>query len=132
MAALQSFLKGGSGFGNKVEKIVLGYDFASDGGAVGSLDMMEADEDYVVTDFYIAVEDALTSGGAATLEVGIAGSDELLTATAVGSFSAGALVAGTQTGPVKVSLADLMQLTIGTAALTAGKMTMYMKVEKFL
>lgn len=122
------------------EEVVLRtqYDFSVDGGALGALDIFEASADIIITGFHAVVKTAGTSGGSATLKVGITADDDLFMTTtqgAVASLTLGAaifpaVVEGTPNVlalPVKlVSGAKVLQ-TIGTAALTAGKVEYVIK-----
>lgn len=117
------------------------YDFAVDGGATGALDLFEAQADVIITHFSSVVKTAATSGGSATLKVGITADDDAFMTTtqgAVANLTLGAAifppaVEGTPNVlpcPVKlVSGAKILQ-TIGTAALTAGKVEYIVKYMK--
>lgn len=114
----------GAPFSNESIIIRRTYDFALDGGATA--------DTYKLVDFPdgaacrlvgVVCKTALTSGGAATISLGLAGGTgaEMLSAEAFGSFAAAndfvAGIAGA-TGVV----ADDIVMSIGTAALTAGKL----------
>ncbi len=132
MAALANKKDLGPSFDKDHEIVRATYNFAVDAGAVGALDIFEAKEDIVITHFHVKVETACTSGGSATLKVGPAADDDaFLTTTqgAVANLTAGALfmpvaVEGTPNVlplPVKLASGAKIVQTIGTAALTAGK-----------
>ena len=132
MAALDERKYLGKTFSNAKEMVKVIYDFAVDGGATGALDIFEASSDVVITGFFSVVKTTATSGGSATLKVGVTGDDDAFMTTtqgAVASLTAGALilppaVEGTpNTLPLPVKLASGAKIlqTIGTAALTAGK-----------
>lgn len=119
----------------------LRYDFSKDAGATGVLDIAVAGEDLVITRFWSTVKTAGTSGGSATLKVGITGSDALFMNTtqgAVASLTLGAVifppaVEGTPNAlplPVKLASGAKILQTIGTAALTAGVVEYYIEVAK--
>lgn len=114
------------------EVVTVEYDFAVDGGATGALDLFTAGADIVITHFHSKVMTACTSGGSATLKVGITGTDNLFMNTtqgAVASLTANAVVLapaveGTPNVlplPVKLASGAKVLQTIGTAALNAGK-----------
>ena len=123
-------------FPNQVctERVV--YDFAVDAGATGALDLWEASDAVVVIGFHTIVKTACTSGGSATVKVGHTDDDDAfctIVQGAVASLTAAAhivppvvLSEGTPNTavfpvPVKLAAAKKILMTIGTAALTAGK-----------
>lgn len=119
---------------NHVEVV---YDFAVDGGATGALDLIKFKEAVVIEQFYVKVNTACTSGGSATVIVGTVGgdTDALLDATdgAVANLTLGAALEGDLATSVahKVAADGVIAMTIGTAALTAGKITFVFKVAQF-
>lgn len=133
MTALALHKKVGPCFNNSVEFVHTEYDFAVDAGATGALDIFTAGEDIVITHFHTKVVTTCTSGGSATLKVGISGGTTDLFANttqgAVASLAAGAVlvppaVEGTPNAlalPVKLASGGKIIQTIGTATLTAGK-----------
>ena len=117
-----------------VERVV--YDFAVDGGATGALTRFTAGSAVVVTDFYAVVKTTCTSGGSATVIAGVTGdTDAFVTTTtgAVAGLTANAVLQpvvvlseGTPNTiafplPRRMAADDVLTMTIGTAALTAGK-----------
>lgn len=141
MAALKKHLTIGAPSANREEIYRIEYDFTKDAGATGVLDIATAEADLVITDFWTTVAVAGTSGGSATLKVGITGSDAKFMNTtqgAVASLTLGAVilppaVEGTPNAlplPVKlVSGAKILQ-TIGTETLLTGKFVYFIKVAK--
>ena len=132
MAAVQNAATVAGGFGNQVEYTRVVYDFAVDGGATGALDLFNADGGIVIVHAHAKVLTACTSGGSATVKWGPAADDDRFMTTtqgAVASLTANAvIVPAVVDGTPNVvatpySLADTAKLvmTIGTAALTAGK-----------
>lgn len=105
------------------------YDFAKHGGAVGDIvvDPKLIPKGAVITSGVIHVLTALTSGGAATIAAKVTGANDILAATAVASFSLGALLdvvpVGTAATMVKAAAYKDLTLTVAAFALTAGKMT---------
>ncbi len=112
------------------------YDFSADGGATGALDIFTAGADIVITGFHAVVKTACTSGGSATLAVGVTGATSAFVTTttgAVANLTANAvlqpfvvLTEGTPNTaafplPRRLASGDKILQTIGTAALTAGK-----------
>lgn len=73
MASVANVKNIGSTFGNDVEMLRVRYDFAADGGATGALNLFTAASDVVVTAIYAMVKTTVTSGGSATVSVGVTG-----------------------------------------------------------
>lgn len=132
MAAVAQTKTIGPEFRNQkvVERVV--YDFSVDGGATGALDIFTAGADVVLTGFFAYVKTACTSGGAATVALGVTGSTSLFTSTtggAVANLTANAVLQplfteaapNTYSMPRRLASGDKVLMTIGTAALTAGK-----------
>jgi hypothetical protein len=135
MAALDKH-KTHAQIGPQLEVVEVEYDFAVDGGATGALDILTVSQDMVLVDAYTKVDTACTSGGSATLIWGVKGgdTDACLDATsgAVASLTAGAVIPGeTACKQIKLAEDDVLEMTIGTAALTAGKVRFVMVLQKF-
>jgi hypothetical protein len=113
------------------------YDFAVDGGAVGTITLRAAPSDSngndipsgsIIMGGYIEVDTVLTSGGAATVAVNSEGAGDLATAallnaapwsTATGRKAiTPVMTVGTS---VKTTARRNLAITIAAAALTAGK-----------
>lgn len=108
------------------------YDFAVDGGAVGTIPLMGATNipsGATIMGGFVDVHTQLTSGGSATIAVQVNAANDILTAVAVASWTAGvknilpapttgALTASTA---VRTTAARDISVVIATAALTAGK-----------
>lgn len=113
-------------FTNALEYVRVTYDFAKDAGATGALDLFTADGDLVIAYAHLVVKTAATSGGSATLIWGITGDTNRFadaTAGAVANLTAAAVIAPAAADlvPIKLASGDKVLMTIGTAALTAGK-----------
>ena len=107
------------------------YDFAVDGGAVSTIAITSGTPipaGSVVIGGYVDITTTLTSGGAATIACQVEAANDILTAVAVASWTAGrknvlpsptsgALTASTA---VKTTAARDISLVIAAAALTAG------------
>ena len=118
-----------SGFGLGVLRVARAkYDFAVDGGAQGAITLATTatlPDNAVIVGATLNSTTAATSGGAATIAVGLTAggaADTIKTAEAVASFSADALINGTVTfaAPVKMTAAGNINITVATADLTAG------------
>ncbi|MER7002212.1 hypothetical protein ABT297_04075 [Dactylosporangium sp. NPDC000555] len=104
------------------------YNFATDGGGVGSITLRgdQIPAGAIVVDALINVETAVTSGGSATLAIRLEGAGDIAAAAAVsgapwstpgpkrGDFTA------TST-PIRTTAARNVVATVATAPLTAGK-----------
>lgn len=112
------------------------YNFAVDGGVIGAITPatnFTLPKNAVVTNVAINSTTALTSGGSATIALGFtsgAGAASLLAATAVASYSANAFLQGipvpqTASTWLKLSAPGQAQITVATAALTAGVIELY-------
>lgn len=130
MAAVSN-AKSGAGYNAKMEVVEVTYDFAKDGGATGTLDIFTALQDLVIHRVVAKVVAACTSGGSATVGMGKSGdASGLMAATAVASLTLGAVI-DSHVGGYKLANAGVVQQTIGTAALTAGKITYVIEYSKF-
>lgn len=119
--------------GMRMESVL--YDFATDGGAVGTVDfgrLLPAGA--IVTDIYFDVLTAVTSGGLADFKL-TAGATDLMAATDFddatdGIDGAGLLKLSALAGSaaaIKIAADAELQLDIVTAALTAGKVRFYVR-----
>lgn len=106
------------------------YDFDDDGGAVSAITLRgdTIPSDAIVVDTFIEVETAVTSGGAATVSIGVEGAadlraaDTLATAPALSTTGPKrSAVRNGSTDPVKTTAEQSVVATVATAALTAGK-----------
>ena len=107
------------------------YDFARDGGAVGTIAMRgdALPDDAVVTNGKIQVQTALTSSGSATAAIQLLSAGDVLAATAKASFTANAILdivpVSTAATCIRTTSAGLVpSIVIAVAALTAGKITL--------
>ena len=91
MAALKGKKTVGAPFPNALEVVKVVYDFALDGAMASPLDVLEAADDIVIVGFFGKVITTCTSGGSATLAVGVSGGDidVLMGDTPVASLVAG-------------------------------------------
>lgn len=134
MPIIEGAGKAGAGLGVGRRRLaVCLYDFAVDGGAVGDI-ALRGDSvipsGAIITDVLIHVDTALTSGGSATVAIKSEGAADLNAADAISGApwsttgaKRGDLTA--TTAPVKTTAARTVTATVGTAALTAGKFSVY-------
>ena len=120
-------------FSNEVKQVRATYDFANDGGLVSTIELMEAKQDMVIYEAYTAVKTAATSGGAATVEIGTtADPNQILASTAVASLTLNAVFDGeAASARARVAAGQKVNMIIGTAALTAGKIEVVLLVNKY-
>lgn len=108
------------------------YDFADLGGATGAVTLTDANDaaltlpdNAVIVNAWIESITALTSGGAATVKLGITGNDDCFVAATAfnNAMYAGSdkITALTAEVPLKTSAAVSLLATIAAAALTAGR-----------
>lgn len=104
------------------------YDFARDGGAVGTISMRgdALPDDAVITNGKIQAPTAVTSGGSATVAIQLLTAGDVLAATGKASFTANAILdvvpVGTAATAIRTTSAGLVpSVVVATAALTAGK-----------
>lgn len=120
----------------QLEVVEVEYDFAKDGGATGALDIIKVNEAMVLVDAYLKVDTEFTSGGSATLIWGVKGGDTDacldVTSGAVANLTEGAVIPGeTACKQIKLAADAVLEMTIGTAAMTAGKCRFVMLLQRF-
>jgi len=81
----------------------------------------------IVISGHVDVITAVTSEGAATVAISLVNANDLLTATALTGLTEGKQLpmAAVKTAPIKLAAAKAVTVTVGTAALTAGKFDGY-------
>jgi hypothetical protein len=118
-----------TGLENNIKIATWEYDFAKDGGAIGDISLRgsKLPVGAIVLAAYVDVETAPLSADAATIALKITGAEDVLAATAIASFSLGALLEcvpdfATVAHAIRVaSAAKGVTMTIADFALTAGK-----------
>lgn len=122
------------GYGEKVHRMtaVFNYDFAVDGGAVGTLVL---GPDTIPAGFYVTgisafVETALTSGGAATVALGGNANGDLVSAAGFAGYALDTSVNSYPAVSPKKTAAGGLRMTIAAAALTAGKVSFVVEMDK--
>lgn len=117
------------------------WDFTIQGGAVSTLLLLDDQgnpavlpQGCVVSNVVIHTITGVTSGGAGTISLGLLSTVDLLAATAVTGLTAGSFVAGipvgtaaTWKGPVTAVNGTNLTLSIATAALTAGRIYIFVE-----
>lgn len=105
------------------------YNFATDGGAVGDIDLTSQAQipaNAIILGGFVEVDTVPTSGGSATVAVKVEGAADIVAAAAIsgapwsttGRKSVVPVFTGATT--VKTTAARKIQATVATAALTAG------------
>lgn len=133
MPIIEGTRRAGVGLAGGGTKVAVGlYDFATDGGAVGDI-ILRGDtipSGAIILDALIHVDTVLTSGGAATVAVKAESAADINAADAISGapWSTTGAKRGDHTAttaPVKTTAARSIVATVGTAALTAGKFSVY-------
>lgn len=109
------------------------YDFAKDGGAISEIAMRNASQNSLngakILNAYVVVETELDSAGTPVVSFGINGALTRYIGSSYAALSSGG--AGVAQG-VDLLLAgdanDVPVMSVGTAALTAGKLALYIEV----
>jgi len=131
MAVANKKQKMGAKFSNEEGFMVLEYDFANDGGAVGTIELADVDQKMIITQAIVKVDTACTSAGLATVAIGSSAGDPDAFMTITSGAKANLIADYTNiqsTGPgLVVAASETIDLIIGTAALTAGKIKVYLK-----
>lgn len=119
-------------YSGRLESIELLYNFDNDTGAQADYELGTAKEDLIILGAATHVDEAFTSGGALTLEVGTSDDrDAILASTAVGSLTANATFAADAASVNKrVASGATFSATIGAADATAGKLRVILLVMK--
>lgn len=126
--------KTAGGFSNEEVWIPVVYDFAADGGEIEDNIVLTAGADLMIMDFYLVVATTVVGVGV-NVDLGVgAGGAEILSdrdgPALVETTGANLFVADAAMLPLYVPAAGTIQMGVETAAITAGKFTMYFKVKK--
>lgn len=107
------------------------YDFALHGGAIGDILLdLTLPKGAVIMNGIVDVVTPLASGGSATVAIAM-GSQSIKGATAIASYTGRTALTVDGTGPnsVKLTADRQLKLTIATAALTAGKLNIFVTYD---
>lgn len=122
------------GYGEKAHRTtaVFTYDFAVSGGSIGTLvlgpDTIPAG--WFVTRVNAFVESTLTSGGAATVAYGVNANGDLVAAAGFAGYVVDTSVNSYPAVSPKKTTAGGLRLTIAGAALTGGKISFVVEMDK--
>ena len=119
------------GFSNELSYAKLVYDFAEDGGASADAYRLALTAGKImVVHSRVHVETAFTSGGSATVIIGVEGGDTDafldLTSGAVASLTDDSVHQETAGQGIVIADASYIAADVGTADLTAGKLTLHL------
>jgi len=122
------------GFSNEEVIVPVIYDFAADAGEIEDNIVLTAGADLLVLDYWMVVQTTIVGVGVnVDLGVGAGGVEihsDLDGPTLVETAGANVFVADAAMTPLYVPATGTIQLGIETAAITAGKFTMYFKIRK--
>lgn len=135
MAQAKGYKEIKSAWSNGLTKIEVTYDFAQDGGAQGTFDLLKLGFAAIIRAFYAKTVTTMTSGGAPVIDVGVKGgdTDSLMDGLLKTDFVAGGVKydGAAQIIPQKIEANGEITMTVGTADLTAGKVIFVFEVEKY-
>jgi len=118
------------GFAGEKGHAVLTYDFSEDGGVIGNIDLAEVGKKMLLSLSQIKVDTLCESGGSAVVTIGASSADPdaFLAAArgAVASLVADYVVSEAAAPDLIVPAGEFIRLNIATAALTAGKIKIYL------
>jgi hypothetical protein len=122
----------GRGFSNEMQYAKLTYSFADDGGATTDTYVIgTAKGKIAILDAAVHVETACTSGGSATVKIGINGGDDDafldVTSGAVANLVDDFMEKEAAGQKIVVADGGKIEMAIGTAALTGGKINLLVK-----
>jgi hypothetical protein len=117
----------GAPFGNAGELVHVTYDFAADGGAISTLELLEAKGNVIVELVNADVKAAVTSADAIAIDLGKEGGDQWWDGVLKAALAINVQYPGSLT---KLLLADGEAITmkITAHAATAGKITFALRV----
>ena len=114
---------------NEKQLVRFEYDFAVDGGAIGDItlrpDVVGLKEGMIVTDMIVRSIEALASDGSATVTVGDGTDVDAFFADQFGSLDADNDIVRDGTLALEMGANASLTLSVGVAALTAGKLEVY-------
>lgn len=119
-----------AGFSNEEKWIKVTYDFSADGGEVEDNILLTAGAGIYITDYFMHVTTAVTSGGSLVMDIGVgAGGAELASDIAVATMVENYVVGGV-VSKLRVASAGTIQMGVEVAAATAGVIDFFFKVKK--
>lgn len=117
---------------NEKQLLRFEYDFAVNGGAVGAIaltpDITQLKAGMIVTDIIVHAETALVSGGSATVTFGDGSDVDAFLADSFGALDALNDIVRAENLKVLMAGTPVLTMTVGVAALTAGKLEVYLEV----
>ena len=129
-----NYVDNGAGFDNELSYTKLVYDFAGGdiGGIADVVKLGKFSDKVIMKQAIVRVATAVTSDGSATIDVGFTGGDTdfFVAAKAPAALTADAIIAETTNIPVVIAADTEIQLSVATAALTAGKVELHIWYRK--
>ena len=128
MANVAAYQEAGSFFKGEVKHVKMVYDFAEDAGAIGVLTLGTLKDKVLLKQAIVHVEEAVTSAGAPTVDIGFTGGDVdfFCAAQLKGALVEDAVINETTNVPVVIADETAIQMEIKVAALTAGKIALHL------
>lgn len=122
-----------NGIATRPVVVKLSYDFDTDGGAIGTIDLGGAlPAGAIILDGMMNVTEEITSDGAATIALHAASADDILAAAVLGTNGGAGLhdivPVGTAATAILLTEETDLTLTVAEAALTAGAFDLYLRV----
>ena len=119
----------GHGYSNEESFVALTYDATRDSKLFAdTVRLAQVNKKIAFTKAVLVVEDAFTSGGAATVKIGAESADDdaFLADTAVGTLAADYVLKEAAGQLLVVDAGDYITLDVSTADLTAGRCKLYL------
>lgn len=120
---------------NEKQLLTFSYDFARDGGAIGSIVLSKnitgLKAGMVVTDILVKAKEALNSSGTPTVVIGVDGDTDAFLANSYASLDAEGDVVRNNDLAVSLASDEDLLMTVGTAALNAGVLEVYLEVVSY-
>jgi hypothetical protein len=117
---------------NEKQLLRFEYDFAVNGGAIGAIaltpDITQLKAGMIVTDIIVHAEVALASAGSATVTFGDGSDVDAFLADSSGALDALNDIVRAENLKVLMAGTPVLTMTVGVAALTAGKLEVYLEV----
>jgi hypothetical protein len=117
---------------NEKQLLRFEYDFAVNGGAIGAIaltpDITQLKAGMIVTDIIVHAEAALASAGSATVTFGDGSDVDAFLADSSGALDALNDIVRAENLKVLMAGTPVLTMTVGVAALTAGKLEVYLEV----
>lgn len=128
MAAVKDKKMVSGPFSNESELVRVLWDFDVDGGALATLDLLEAQGDVLISLKALHVRNQVTSGGALLMDVGEANGNEMLNDVPKADMGGNAIKVGLI--PISLVAGEKIGMTFAGAAASAGKIEFIFELMK--